>query len=116
MRPRSGIQIGGVLILCATIASPTLLFVADPSTNDFYAAASTHGKLSTKAFESVSDAVAAAARHDGLLVMADALLPSDPGLPQHGVTNITADEWAVITAKQLFVYIEFPSSMPGNNQ
>ena len=66
----------------AAVAPPacSLLFVAEPG-NDVLAAAR-KGALTTKCFATVAEAVAAAAPNDGLLVMAEAMLPSNPGVPQ----------------------------------
>jgi hypothetical protein len=94
-------------------AVPTLLFVADEA-NDFLVVAERTGALPTKRFLSVAEAVAAAAPGDGLLVMAEAMLPSNPGLPQnHTGTQVTHAEWASIQSKGLLVYLEFPASLPG---
>ena len=111
--PAATAIIAGILLLLAEDAAPSLLFVADPATNDFYIAAARQSTLPCRSFTTVSSAVAAATPKDGLLVMADALLPSNPGFPQSGVTTINAEDWGVITEKELIVYIEFPRSMPG---
>lgn len=68
------------LLPSALAAPPTLLFVAQP-TNDVFTAAA-KGPLPTKHFPTVSAALAAATPNDGLLVMAEGMLPSNPGVPQ----------------------------------
>jgi hypothetical protein len=93
--------------------TPTLLFVAVP-TNDFVVAAAS-GDLDVMHFPTLNEALVVATVGDGVLVMAEGLLPSNPGAPQQGCTNITAEQWAVITEKHLYVYIEFPFAMPGGD-
>ena len=96
----------------AAAAGPTLLFVC-AERNDMLAAAR-KGALPTKVFATVAGAVAAGGDNDGLFVLAEAMLPSNPGKPQTASgTNVTEAEWAAIRAKKLSVYLEFPGSLPG---
>jgi hypothetical protein len=70
------------------------------------------GNCKTRVFANVSDALAAATVGDGLLVMAEGMLPSSPGVPQKGTgAKITNAEWSVIDTKGLFVYLEFPTAL-----
>ena len=112
----------GILWLAATVAAatpptlaaPSLLFVAETG-NDILTAAS-KGALPIKQFLNVSAALAAAAPNDGLLVMAEAMLPSNPGVAQNGTgTELTAAEWASVKEKNLSVYLEFPATLPGGD-
>ena len=99
-------------------ASPTLLFVTDAnsSTNDILTAASKGAApVPTKTFRTISLALASAMEGDGLLVMADGMLPADPGDPSanaNTTTVVTDADWAGIKAKKLKVYLEFPRSAP----
>jgi hypothetical protein len=99
----------------AANASPTLLFVTDPSaTNDVLVAAG-KGGVPTKTFATVAAALTSAKPDDGLLIMADGMLPADPGAPagNANATIVVQDaEWAAIKAKRLKVYLEFPRSAP----
>ena len=55
----------------------------------------------------------AATPGDGLLIAADGMLPSSPGLPQQGTgVIVTAAEWAAAREKRLSIYLEFPRSLP----
>ena len=70
------------------------------------------GNCKTRVFANVSDALAAAGHGDGLLVMAEGMLPSNPGVPQRGTgANISAAQWAQIDTLGLFVYLEFPTAL-----
>ena len=83
----------------AVQALPTLYFVtfgasnASAATNDLIRAA-TKGNLIVKKATSVTSAVSAASKGDGLLVTADGMLPANPNKPQTDTTvNITESEW-----------------------
>ena len=73
-------------------------------TNDFLVAARAGTGVSVKTFATTESAVAAASDGDGLLVMAEAMLPSNPQHPQNGTgVSITPAQWAAIKAKKLIV-------------
>ena len=99
------------LIFVVSEALPTLNFVADLD-NDVLVAAQ-KGKLPVKNFRTVAAALAAAKHGDGLLVMAEGMHPSNPGVPQSNTTTIvTNSEWEVCKNLSLRVYVEFPSRLP----
>jgi hypothetical protein len=112
-----------VLVLASAssiTAAPTLLFVTDTSsTNDVLAAASKGAAaVPTKTFATVASALASASNGDGLLIMADGMLPADPGDPTanaNATMVVTVAEWAAIKAKNLKVYLEFPRSAPAGS-
>lgn len=105
----------GAIAACATAVEaspPSLLFVSTATSNDFVVAAQ-KGQLPVKTFSSVENALNAAAEGDGLLVLADAMRPVNPGVPQTNTTiNVSAAEWATIDKLGLNVYLEFPSTLP----
>ena len=96
----------------AACAAPTLRFVCDENTsNDLLAAAKDHAK--TSVHKSLASALDAADDHDGLIVLADRMKASVPGVPQHGTTvNISTAQLEQIRAKHLRAYIEFPGTDP----
>ena len=109
----------GALALASADAAPTLLFVTDvSSTNDILTAARSYHpyqKVPTKTFATVALALSSALPGDGLLIMADGMLPADPGAPAanaNATVVVTDTEWAAIKAKKLKVYLEFPRSAP----
>ena len=109
-------SIAAALLLLAArsgAASPTLVFVSD-GLNDVLAAVPRGATpLATKVAPTLSAALAACEEGDGLLVMADGMLPANPGAPQTNTTAVvTPEEWAEIRAKKLKVYLEFPRYAP----
>ena len=94
--------------------APTLLFVTDTAAiNDILTVAA--ATAATKTFPTVAAALAAAKPSDGLLLMADGMLPANPGVPQgnaNATVAVSAAEWAAIKSKQLRVYLEFPRTAP----
>lgn len=95
-----------------------LLFVTtDGQSNDLVAAAGRGSGTTVKTFTSVAAALAQATEGDGVLVMADALRPADPGVPQKNTTVVvTPAEWSAFHAKKLKVYVEFPRASPGETE
>ena len=71
--------------LQANAAPPTLRFVSSPD-NDVFVAATSKGNstVSSVAYKSLNEALAAAEQGDGLLVLAEAMKPVNPGVPQVG--------------------------------
>ena len=99
------------LILGVSKALPTLNFVGNLD-NDVLVAAK-KGNLPVKNFPTVAAALAAAKHGDGLLVMADGMHPSNPGVPQSNTTTTIAEsEWKLCEKLSLRVYVEFPSRLP----
>jgi hypothetical protein len=93
-------------------STPALVFVSTAPTNDFVTAARL-GNLTIRTAPTVADALAVAQTGDGLLLLADAMLPVNPDVPQtNTTTNVTADQWTAINNLQLRVYLEFPSQLP----
>ena len=106
-----------VLAICcwSAAAAPALNFVSTAPVNDFVVAAK-KGNVTVNVFPSLSAALGSAAAGDGLLIMADDMLPVDPSKPQtNTTTNVTADEWSTISKLGLRVYIEFPSQLPSSS-
>ena len=101
------IAVVAITVAGSHAAPPTLWFVCDRA-NDFVDAVDRGtGGVSARNVSSVSAALASATKGDGLLVIAEAMLPSNPGHPQSGTgTNVSASEWSQIQALGLRVYIE----------
>ena len=109
---RLAMAAGAVAIARVAAATPSLLFVSTAATNDLATAAQL-GNLTSQTFATVDEALAAAAPGDGLLLVADAMVPVNPGVPQTNTTvNVTAAQWDSISKLDLSVYIEFPSQLP----
>ena len=88
-----------------------LLFVCLPD-NDVFLAAQRSAASSSRRFDDLASALAAAKRGNGLLVMASAMLPSTK-IPQSNTTvAISAAQWAQIAALELRSYVEFPRWAP----
>lgn len=94
-------------------AAPSLLFVAKAD-NDILVAARSGSGSTAKVFGTIDAALAVAATGDGLLVMAERMLPSNPGVPQNGTgVSVSPAQWTTMKAKELSVFIEFPAHLPG---
>ena len=92
----------------------SLLFVARPGNDILTAVSAGEGALpSTKTFGTVTAALESAEAGDGLLIMAEDMLPVTPGVPQQNSSVVvTGEQWAAIRAKQLKCYLEFPRFAP----
>ena len=85
-----------------------LLFVSTAH-NDLLATAQSSSSISTVNFTTLAAALNASSPGDGLLITADALMPSSPGKPQSN-TTVRVD-WAAIAAKRVRAYVEFPRAL-----
>ena len=99
------------IIILGSEALPTLHFVSD-SDNDMLVAAR-RGNLLVTNSHTVADALKIAKHGDGVFVMAEAMRPSNPGVPQSNTTTqISEAEWQLCNNLGLYVYVEFPSRLP----
>ena len=99
------------IIILGSEALPTLHFVSD-SDNDMLVAAR-RGNLLVTNSHTVADALKIAKHGDGVFVMAEAMRPSNPAVPQSNTTTLISEaEWQLCNNLGLYVYVEFPSRLP----
>merc|ERR1719174_40828 len=75
--------------------------------------AARRGNLLVTNSHTVADALKIAKHGDGVFVMAEAMRPSNPGVPQSNTTTLISEaEWQLCNNLGLYVYVEFPSRLP----